>query len=86
MILLLSGKEDQTDIVPIVFEGKLPEIARTLIVMFASIQHLVVRNMAENIKRQQAAEEKKVHGGDVQQNQPDASDIRKSKIEAPGIH
>jgi len=68
MIILMSGKDDPKDIVPIVLEGKLPHIAKTLIIIYAAVQHVVVKNMAGRIKAQQSQEQKKIHTGSPNEN------------------
>ena len=86
-VIMLSGDKDPKDLVPVVLEGKLPNIAKTLIVMFAAVQHLVVRNMADKIKLQQKAEEKKIHVGEgIQQNKPDVANVQTVGNQAPRIH
>lgn len=67
LVVVLENKSDQKDMVPLIIEGELPHIAKTLIVLFASVQHVVVRNMAKDIE-DNYNKQRDARDGNVQEN------------------
>ena len=88
VIIFPNVGKDGVQMVPIVMDGKLMGIAKTLIMMYAAVQHAVVMNIAEHAAQEEKSKkENTVHvNDDLQQDKPDATDVRPGEDKAPDVH